>query len=187
MLDVMIVSSPEGSAALVNPLRSLLLKELRQPSSGSSIARKLNLKRQVVNYHVRELEKLGLIEFVEARRAGGMQERIFAAKARSYVIGLEALGELAPKATESESSSSKLTFVANECLSEVAKRPEGTPVFIQDLTIAFRDRDDRIACMQELTNFFVNLQKRYDQSGIGGEWRVIGAAYQKPVKTPKEI
>lgn len=182
MLDLMIVTTPEAAAALANPLRGHLLIELRQPASGASIARKLGLNRQVVNYHVRELEKLNLIEFVEERQAGGMKERVFLSKARAFVIGPASLGGLAPTAHDADSSSSRLTAVASECLGDVSRRPEGSPVFIQDLTIAFRDRDDRIACLQELTNFFAKLQSRYDHGGIGGEWRVIGAAYQRPRK-----
>ncbi|MEQ1932366.1 MAG: hypothetical protein ABL962_00605 [Fimbriimonadaceae bacterium] len=155
---------------------------MRQPSSGSGIARKHNLTRQVVNYHIRELEKLKLIEFLEERQVGGMKERVFVSVAKSFVIGPKAIGNLAPKANDTESPSTKLTTVVSECLGEVSFRPEGSPVLVQELTIAFRDKDERIACMQELTNFFAKIQSRYDHGGIGGEWRVIGAAYQRPRK-----
>ncbi|MEQ1824152.1 MAG: helix-turn-helix domain-containing protein [Fimbriimonadaceae bacterium] len=177
----MIVSSPQVAAALVNPLRSRILAEFAQPMSGASIARKLNLKRQVVNYHVRELATLGLIEFVEERQAGGMHEKVYESKARSFIISPRAVGPVSVQG-ESEGGTAKLATVAGDCISELSDRPEASPVFVQDFVIAFRDRDDRIACMQELTNFFAKMKSRYDHGGIGGEWRLIGAAYEKPRK-----
>ncbi len=41
-----------------------------EPDSASGIARRLSLPRQTVNYHLRELEKEGFVEFVEHRAKG---------------------------------------------------------------------------------------------------------------------
>jgi DNA-binding transcriptional ArsR family regulator len=54
----------------------------------------LCLPRQQVGYHLRELEKAGLVELVEERRKGNCIERIVRAAGRCYVVSPEALGKL---------------------------------------------------------------------------------------------
>jgi biotin operon repressor len=40
---------------------------MTEPDSGSGVARRIGMPRQQVNYHLRELEKPGLVKFVEER------------------------------------------------------------------------------------------------------------------------
>src|ERR1039458_8267108 len=54
------------------------------------------LPRQKVNYHLRTLERHGLIELVGERRKGNMTERLLQAAAASYVISPAALAAVAP-------------------------------------------------------------------------------------------
>jgi DNA-binding transcriptional ArsR family regulator len=64
-----------GPRAGLSPLRRQLLGCLGEPASASDLARRLDLPRQKVNYHLRELERLGVIEFVDERRRRGFVER----------------------------------------------------------------------------------------------------------------
>ena len=52
-----VVDDPERAAAMLHPLRMRMLETLREPHSAASLARILELPRQKVNYHLRELEK----------------------------------------------------------------------------------------------------------------------------------
>ena len=72
MLDVCTIESPEAAAAALNPLRNRLLAELDQPASAAGLAAHLGIPRQKVNYHLRELERLGLATVAEERRWGGL-------------------------------------------------------------------------------------------------------------------
>ena len=60
------------------------------------LAGKLGLPRQNVNYHLRALERHGLVELVEERRRGNMTERLLRATALSYVISPAALAAWRP-------------------------------------------------------------------------------------------
>ena len=73
---------------------------LGEPGSAAGLGRKLGLPRQRVNYHLRELEKEGLLEVVEERKKGNCVERIVRATARSYLISSEALGTLGSRPEE---------------------------------------------------------------------------------------
>ncbi|MFB4313765.1 ArsR/SmtB family transcription factor [Actinomadura sp. 21ATH] len=66
--------APSGPAGL-SPLRRTLLDQLAEPASASELARRLGLPRQRINYHLRELERLGLVELVDERRRRGFVER----------------------------------------------------------------------------------------------------------------
>src|SRR3954464_2221239 len=96
MLDVAVIEDSAAAGATLDPLRALLLAELAEPGSASSLAAKVGQPRQKVNYHLRELERHGLIELVQERRKGNMTERVLRATASSYVISPAALSSVAP-------------------------------------------------------------------------------------------
>src|SRR4029077_300235 len=78
-------------------MRARLLAELREePASAATLAARVGMPRQKVNYHLRTLERHGLVELVEVRRRGDLDERVMRATAASYVISPAALGALAP-------------------------------------------------------------------------------------------
>src|SRR5262247_591671 len=77
-----------------------MLQLLVEPDSATGVAKRLGMSRQTANYHLRELEKEGLIEFVEQRAKGNCLERVVRASARSYVISQAALGAVGVQAVE---------------------------------------------------------------------------------------
>ncbi len=90
------VGSARRANALLHPLRSRLLALAREPSSSTEMARRLGLPRQRVNYHVRALEKAGLLRAAGRRRRRNLIEQRYVATARSYTLSPELLGPLAP-------------------------------------------------------------------------------------------
>jgi DNA-binding transcriptional ArsR family regulator len=77
---VNVVSAP------LPPLRRTILEQLREPASATEIAARLGESRQRVNYHVRELERRGLVELIEERRRRGCIERVVRATADAVVV-----------------------------------------------------------------------------------------------------
>ena len=53
----------------------------REPASATEVAARLGESRQRVNYHVRALERGGLVELVEERARRGCTERVVRATA----------------------------------------------------------------------------------------------------------
>jgi DNA-binding transcriptional ArsR family regulator len=94
--ELTVIADPAAAGVSLDPVRSRLLAELAEPGSASSLAAKVGLARQKVNYHLRTLEQHGLIELVAQRRKGNMTERVMQATAANYVISPAALGAVAP-------------------------------------------------------------------------------------------
>ena len=112
MKNVALLSDASTARAVMTPLRSRIVHILRDEGSAASVARDLGLPRQRVTYHVRELEKAGLLEHVEDRRRGNCTERVVRATARSYLVAPGALGELAGDPSRATDRFSSLHLVA---------------------------------------------------------------------------
>lgn len=80
------LDEPEQVRAVLSPLRRELLNRLREPASGTQLAAAMGLPRQRVNYHLRELERAGLVELVEERQRRGCVERILRARPGAFVV-----------------------------------------------------------------------------------------------------
>jgi len=96
MLDVAVIDDPAVAAVSLDPVRARLLAALAEPASAASLAAGAGLTRQKANYHLRALERSGLIELVEERRKGNCTERVMRATAASYVISPAAMEAVAP-------------------------------------------------------------------------------------------
>ncbi|MGH9360565.1 MAG: ArsR/SmtB family transcription factor, partial [Thermoanaerobaculia bacterium] len=81
MLDVEVITDPAAAVVALDPVRARLLAELAEPGSASTLAARLGLARQKVNYHLRTLEAHGLVRVVGERRWGGLTERRLVATA----------------------------------------------------------------------------------------------------------
>ena len=76
MKHLAVIDDAAAAEASLDPVRSRLLAELAEPSSATSLAARVGLSRQKVNYHLRALERHGLVELVHERRKGNLTERV---------------------------------------------------------------------------------------------------------------
>lgn len=81
-----LVDDPARLLAALSPLRRRLLSQLAEPASATEAATLLGLSRQKVNYHLRVLERAGLVELVEVRQRRGCTERILRTSAEAFVV-----------------------------------------------------------------------------------------------------
>jgi DNA-binding transcriptional ArsR family regulator len=95
VLEVAVIEDSAAAEVSLDPVRARLLAELAEPASATMLAAKVGLPRQKVNYHLRALERHGLVELVEERRKGNAIERVMRATAASYVISPGALAAVA--------------------------------------------------------------------------------------------
>lgn len=75
-MPVRLMADPVELASALSPIRRRILAVLTEPASATELAPVLGLTRQKVNYHLRVLEQLGLVELVELRRRRGCTERV---------------------------------------------------------------------------------------------------------------
>jgi len=188
MLDVAVIEDAAAAEATLDPLRAQLLAELAEPGSASSLAARVGQPRQKVNYHLRELERHGLVELVEERRKGNMTERVLRATASSYVISPAALPAVAPDPQRSPDrlSARWLLAVAARLVSDVGALITGATragqrvaTFALDGEVRFASPADRAAFAEELTNAVIRLVGKYhDDAAPGGRtFRIVVAVH----------
>jgi DNA-binding transcriptional ArsR family regulator len=192
VLDIQVIEEPSAAAVALDPMRSRLLAALVEPASAATLAARVGLPRQKVNYHLRTLEAQGLVELAEERKRGGITERVLRATAATYVISPAALGETAvdPERAADRLSAGYLVALAGRVVAEVgalARRAETAgkrlPTLAMDTEVRFRSAEDRAAFAEELTAAVVDLVSRYHHDD-GRPHRLVVAAHPTPERTP---
>jgi DNA-binding transcriptional ArsR family regulator len=188
MLDVAVIEDAAAAEASLDPVRARLLSALAEPGSATTLAARAGLSRQKANYHLRALERHGLVELVEERRKGNCTERVLRATAASFVISPAALADVAPDPGRSpdQLSARWLLALAARLVREVgqlitragaARKPLAT--FAIDSEIRFASAGDRAAFATELSDAVTGLVAKYhDETAAGGrEHRLILAMH----------
>jgi AcrR family transcriptional regulator len=178
MQDIAVIEHPAAAAVALDPIRSRLLAELAEPASAATLAARVGIPRQKVNYHLKTLEAHGLVEVATKRKWGGLTERLMVASATSYVVSPRALGPVAadPGRTRDRLSASYLIALAARIVREVSdlgRRARETgkrlPTLSLDAEVRFRSAADRAAFTGELTEAVTRLVARYhDERAPGG-------------------
>src|SRR5947209_3793683 len=191
MLDVEVIDDPAAATVALEPVRSRLLAELAKPASAATLATRLGLARQKVNYHLRALESHKLVRVAEKRQWGGLTERLMVATAASYVVSPSALGPVAadPGREADHLSASYLIALAARIIREVSallrrsrEIDNRRPTSSRGPELRFRSAADRAAFSNDLTHAITTLAARYhDESAPGGRaHRLVVVAHPLP-------
>ena len=192
-----IIRSPDTAAKLLQPIRQQILENLGEAQSASGLARRLGLARQKVNYHLRELEKGGLVELVEERRRGNCTERLVKATARSYLISPEVLGALGsrPEEIRDRFSAAYLVATAGRVVRDVAElqgRADEAGQRLATLTLTsevrFASAEARNGYAEELATALAELNAKYhdDDAPEGRRFRFFVGGHPAPATDDHE-
>src|SRR6476469_8309040 len=191
VLDIHVIHDPAAATVALEPMRSRLLSELVVPASAATLATRVGLARQKVNYHLRALEAHGLVRLAEERKWGGLTERLLVATAASYVVSPSALGPVAsdPERTRDRLSASYLVALAARAVREVgallgkaSALKKRLATLSVDTEVRFRSAADRAAFSRELTEAVTALVARdHDPTAPGGRsHRLVVLAHPLP-------
>ncbi|WP_026877808.1 ArsR/SmtB family transcription factor [Jiangella gansuensis] len=198
MQDVAVIEDPAAAEASLDPMRTRLLAALNEPGSATMLAARVGLPRQKVNYHLRTLERHGLVELVEERRKGNVTERVLRATAASYVISPVALAAIQPDPARSPDKLSArwLLALASRLVRDVGllitastKARKRVATFAVDGEVRFASAADRAAFAEELAGAVTQLVSKYhDESAPGGRTHRVVVAVHPSVGAaePKE-
>lgn len=163
---VQVLEEPSRVEKALAPLRRLILEELAEPDSATGLASRLGMPRQKVNYHLRELEKAGLVELLEERQRRGCVERVFRPTATAFVIDPALLGPLG--SLRDRFSSAYLLSLAARLVRDVAVLRERASRAAKKLLtqsmeteIRFESPGDFEAFSEELMREIERLTKKY--------------------------
>jgi len=172
------ITSTAAAAVMLDPVRLAILGQLREPGSAASVAAKLGVPRQRIGYHVRELERAGLVAAVSERAHGGLVERLVQSSAAGYVVAPQALGPMAPDAaavTDRFSTAYQLA-VASRIIRDVcelrarAERARKTvPTLTLDTRVRVASAEAQHAFATELANAVARVvEKHHDDRSPNG-------------------
>jgi DNA-binding transcriptional ArsR family regulator len=196
VLDVAVIDDPAAAEASLDPMRARLLAALAEPGSATTLAARAGVSRQRLNYHLRELERHGLIELVEERRKGNCTERVLRATAASYVISPAAFAAVAPDPARSPDKVSAYWMLAlagqlvrdvGDLIAGAAKARKPVATFAIDSEIRFSSAAARAAFAKELGEAVGDLVERYhDAEAEGGrDHRLVLALHPSITRTPE--
>jgi DNA-binding transcriptional ArsR family regulator len=197
MLDVEVIEDPAAAAMAVNPVKSRLLAELTEPASAATLAARLGIPRQKINYHLRSLEDCGLVRVSTERLWGGLRERLMVATAGAYVVSPAALGPVAadPRRTRDRLSASYVIALAARIVREVStlmrrarQADKGLATLAIDTEVRFKSVAERAAFTEDLTTAVMSLVSRYhDAHAPGGRpHRLVVVAHPLPQEARKK-
>ena len=182
---VHVVDDLEALQVLGHPLRVRILELLREPGSAATVAREVGETRQKVNYHLKELERVGLVAPVGERRAGNFIETLYEAAGRSFLVA-PSVAWSDPRrvdALRQQHSLENLVMVgaqlqrdAISLLDRAAFDGEAIASAAVEADVHFADERDRGEFLEE---YLATVQKLCDRYGArdGLPYRIVLAAH----------
>jgi DNA-binding transcriptional ArsR family regulator len=188
VIEIGVIEDPAAAEVSLDPVRTRLLAALSEAGSATTLAARLGMPRQKVNYHMRTLERHGLVELVEERRRGNVTERVMRATAAAYVISPAALELVQPDPSRSPDrlSASWLMALGARLVRDVgalilgaSRARQRLTTFALDADIRFASAAERAAFAEELAEAVTRLVARYHDGSAaqGREHRLVVALH----------
>lgn len=188
---VSVIDRTEQAHTLLQPARLELMGLLDAPKSAAALARELDLPRQRINYHLRALESVELIECVEERKKGNVTERLYRRTGSSYAISASTLGSLGPEPADvgDQFSSGYQIAKASQVIEELGAlrvaakaAKKKLPTFALDVDLRFANAEARNAFADDLAAAVADLvRKHHDDKAKGGRFfRFYLGGYPRP-------
>jgi DNA-binding transcriptional ArsR family regulator len=94
MQEVLYIEDVDQAAALLKPQRIEMLKLMDHPRTCLELVRIFGETPQKIYYHIKALQNAGLVEQVGERRVRGTVEGSYQARARSYWLASDLVGQI---------------------------------------------------------------------------------------------
>jgi DNA-binding transcriptional ArsR family regulator len=186
-----LVAEPDRLRAALTPLRRRLLERLRTPASATQLAVELEIPRQKLNYHLRILERAGLVELVEERKRRGCTERILRATADAFIVDPTVMNpdeQAAFTAIGDRYAAEHLVGVAADTVRQVARMQSaadraGTRLltFTLEADIRFAQPADVHRFTDALYEAMARTAAEFDRPG-GRSYRIVVGGHPTPRK-----
>ena len=184
---VALVDTPEALQALAHPVRVRILDALRAPASAAAVARVVGQPRQNVTYHLKELERAGLVRRAGRRTNGNFVETLFESTAGTFVVSPRAAwgDERRVQAMADQASLENLVLLgerlqrdATALLDRAAFDGEEIASAALTADVHFADEQDRKAFLEEYLKNLGPLLRKYARRK-GAPYHVALAVYPK--------
>ncbi|MBY6036508.1 helix-turn-helix domain-containing protein [Fictibacillus nanhaiensis] len=186
--ETYIVSEPEQAAALLHPVRSEIISLLKEPRSATELSKRMNDSAQKVNYHLKALEKVGLVTRSGTRNVRNLVEVLYVSVGKTFLLS-DSLG-LSQETVQKLQDQTALAHVLS--LTEKVKRDavllmeqvdeEVIPSAVMEMELSLSGVEERQAFLQEYADMLSQLiQKHHDpKQAQSRTYHVSMAMYPKP-------
>jgi DNA-binding transcriptional ArsR family regulator len=182
------ISESRRAAALLDPLRAQILTLARKPVSATQLGAQLDLPRQRVNYHVRQLARTGLLKRAGRRRRRNMFEQRYVASAKGYLISPELLGAAGAdwRAVTDAASAAYLLALSARMQADVARASRGAQATGRNLLtlsiksqFRFQSPEQRERFTRELSDALVAVIARFTSPNLLADGKpAVGRPYR---------
>ncbi|MBL4684355.1 MAG: helix-turn-helix domain-containing protein [Nannocystaceae bacterium] len=182
--QTVLIDDAERARVALSPIRRRLLTALRKPGSATTLAAALELPRQRIGYHLRALENAGLIELVEQRKRRGFVERVFIARADTFIVDPSILGPPPEVVVQDRFSADHLVSVAAGIVRDVSRMRQAADeagqrllTFTVEADIGFSTPQQLEDFAREVTEAVAQLASNYPSDGPGRRFRLVVGAH----------
>lgn len=187
--DSYYIESPEQATVLLNPLRGEIIAQLLEPGSAAEVARTLGETAQRINYHLKALEKAGLVKRIGTRQVRNLVEVLYRSIAKTFVLA-ESLS-MKPETLQKLKDQSSLAHLVTTSerirrdamlLMEQCDEGEVIPSATLQLQVQLCTEQQRQAFIEEYAMIVQQLVERYPavQDTAQDAYHVLLAVYPKP-------
>lgn len=188
ILESLRIETPEQAMVLLNPLRADIAARLATPASAAEVARAIGEAPQRINYHLKALEKAGLVRRVGTRQVRNLVEVLYQAVAKTFILS-DQLG-MKPETVrrlKDQGSLSHLVQTAERIkqdallLMEHSDEGQDIPSASLQFRVTLRDAQERHAFVEEYAALVRQLTAKYRKPANEAEpadpYQVVLAVY----------
>jgi DNA-binding transcriptional ArsR family regulator len=178
--------------ALTHPMRLRMLDVLREAQSAAAVARTIGEPRQKVNYHLKELERGGLVRPTGERRKGNMTEQLYQAVAGTFLVSPRVAWTDCRRVAALQDQAALAALVdlgervqrhGAELLDRAAFDGDQIPSVSVEAEVTFADGEARSAFMTEYLAALGPLLKKYGAPRRrGARFRLALTVYPDPTQ-----
>ncbi|MCI0713854.1 MAG: helix-turn-helix domain-containing protein [Chloroflexi bacterium] len=189
MQDVHFIEDIDSAVALLKPQRIEIMQQLDRPRTCPDLADYFGESAQKIYYHIKALEKAGLVEKVDEKRVRGTVEGHYQAVARSYWLAPQLVGRIGDEKTASDQVSLRMILqLAEEVQTDLGKLGthsavgEEIPSLSMSGYIHLPDAARRAEFLAELQATFQSLAAKYGLTESGdssANFRLILMCYPR--------
>ncbi|MBV7335722.1 helix-turn-helix domain-containing protein [Chloroflexi bacterium TSY] len=201
MQDAFYIETVDQAQHLLKPERIELLKQLDRPRTCPELAEIFEQSPQRIYYHVKALEKAGLVEKVEEKRVRGVVEGHYQARARTYWFTPKLVGQVgSSNQVQDQASLRFLLSLAEEVHEDIGRLGhqseigQDVPSLGLSAHIYLPDGSRRADFLADVQTFFTELAQKYglpdnqESDELGGKsFRIVLACYPKEAESPSQI
>ncbi len=175
--EVQSIESLERASALLHPLRLRILARAIEPVSAVELAKELGSSPQKLNYHLKALEKAGLLVKVREEKKRNLTKAYYQARAKRLWFSPRLVAEHGDeaRATRDRLSLHNLLGLAHgleqdviRVLNREEREPRGAASLGVKAELRFRDGEARRAFMEEYMAVLDGLVRKYGPSPASG-------------------